>query len=324
MTYNPKNYAKSSAEVAESYEARKKWREENKHLALPFFVEGLRELVPPIYPEEMAMIGAPSGDGKTKILKTWHRQAQEKISASKARAVTVFGSQEETTERLLSEDIEKRGKQIAASMPSVFIGASFGMDAENIEDIHMTNYINTLGYVRENMFAERMPFGAGYYDYVQATPNDPFRREQVSDGAYRHQQNDNVRRLFQSTKTFHYPLVTASQTGIKKLNTPYNDQMPIPGRGDFAEASGIFQIPDFVYSFVHMRNASTVGKHIEIGNWDFTVEKNLLFFWFLKARGHDPEVTAKGLGRVFPIWIENDEYIYDPERHANMLVRKES
>ena len=145
MTYNPKNYAKSSAEVAESYEARKKWREENQHLALPFFVEGLRELVPPIYPEEMAMIGAPSGDGKTKILKTWHRQAQEKISASKARAVTVFGSQEETTERLLSEDIEKRGKQIAASMPSVFIGASFGMEPENIEDIHMTNYINTLG-----------------------------------------------------------------------------------------------------------------------------------------------------------------------------------
>src|SRR5258705_4596221 len=120
MTFNPQNYAKRSDQVVENYDARKKWREENKHLALPFFIEGLRDYVPPIYPEEMAVIGAPSGDGKTKILKTWHRQAQQSITDSKRRAVTVFGSQEETTERLHAEDIEKRGRATASSMPSVF------------------------------------------------------------------------------------------------------------------------------------------------------------------------------------------------------------
>jgi hypothetical protein len=324
MTFNPKHYAKRSDEVVANYEARKKWREENKHLALPFFIEGLRDYVPPIFPEEMAMIGAPSGDGKTKILKTWHRQAQKQILESKRRAVTVFGSQEETTERLHAEDIEKRGATIASSMPSVFVGSSFGMDADHIEDMHMTNYVNTMMYIRDGMFAETMPLGAGFYDYIQATPNDPFRRDAVGDGAYRLQINDNVRRLFQTTKTFHMPLVTASQTGLKTQNTPYSKEIPIPGRGDFAEASAIYQIPDFVYSFVHMRNASTVGKKIDSGNWSFTVEPNLLFFWFLKARGHDPETTAKGVGRVFPIRIINDEYVYDPEYHQSMLVRAEA
>lgn len=316
--FNPKAYAKRSGEVVESYQARKKWREENEHLALPFFIEGLRDLVPAIYPEEMAVIGAPSGDGKTKILKTWHRQAQERITQSGMRAITVFGSQEETTERLIAEDIEKNGTAKTSSTPSVFIGASFGMDAESIEDMHMTNYINTLTYTQKNMFAEKMDFGAGFYDYIQATPNDP-ERKVIMGNSYYLQVNDNVRRLFQSAKTFHMPVITASQTGIKSLNTPYCKEIPIPGRGDYAEASAIYQIPDFVYSFIHMRNASTVGTRIQTGNWDFVVEKNLLFFWFLKARGHDPEDTAKGLGRVFPIRIINDEYVYDEAYHKSML-----
>lgn len=316
MTFNPKHYAKRSDEVTENLEAREKWREENKHLALPFFIEGLRDYVPPIYPGEMAVIGAPSGDGKTKMMKTWHRQAQEAITKRKMRAVTVFGSQEETTERLIDDDYQARGKMAVSSAPSVFVGTSFGMDAENIEDIHMTNFIETLRYVRDEMFAEKMPLGMCAYDYLQATPNDPTRKTIVNNDSYRHQLNDNTRRLFKAAQTFKMPVVTGSQTDIKTDKNKYDKEIPVPGRGDFSEASGVFQVPDFVYSFVHMRNASTVGKHIETGNWNFTVEKNLLFFWFLKARGHNPETTAKGLGRVFPIRIINDEYVYDPEYHA--------
>jgi hypothetical protein len=320
MTFNPRAYAQRSDQVTENYEKREEWREENKHLALPFFIEGLREYVPAIYPGEMAVIGAPSGDGKTKMLKTWHRQAQEQITASGMRAVTVFGSQEETTERLLADDIETRGKTVVSSFPSVFIGASFGMDAESIEDIHMTNFINTLAYVKDSMFAEPMPLAMCGYDYLQATPNDPSRKTIVSNDSYRHQVNDNTRRLFKAAQTFKMPLITGSQTDIKTDKNKYDKDIPIPGRGDFSEASSIFQIPDFVYTFVHMRNASTVGKRIETGNWNFTVEKNLLFMWFLKARGHNPETTAKGLGKVFPIRIINDEYVYDPEHHRAMTV----
>jgi len=321
MAFNPKTYAQRSDQVAESYEARQKWREENAHLALPFFVEGLRDYVPAIFPGEMAVIGAPSGDGKTKIMKTWHAQAQKALTESKRRAVTVYGSQEETTENLIDEDIQKHGKAAASSRPSVFIGVSFGMNAEDMDDLHMTNFIHTIEYTQES-FAEPMPISNIFYDYIQATPNDPYRREIMADGAFRHQLNDNTRRLFQATKKYSCPIVTASQTGIKKVVNPYHSLIPIPGRGDYAEASGIYQIPDFVYSFILMRNAAPVGRVIEADNWKFTVEKNLVFFWFLKARGHTPE-TAKGISRVFPLRIINDEYIYDPEYHTSMLMLKE-
>jgi len=118
MTFNPKHYAKRSDEVAENLEAREKWRNENEHLALPFFIEGLRSYVPPIFPGEMAVIGAPSGDGKTKMMKDWHRQVQTSITKSTRRAVTVYGSQEETTERLIDDDYKLRGKAVVSSAPN--------------------------------------------------------------------------------------------------------------------------------------------------------------------------------------------------------------
>lgn len=319
--FNPKAYAKRSDQVVENYEARKKWREENKHLALPFFVKELRGQLPDIYPEELGLIGAASGDGKTNILSVWHAQAQAALEESKRRAVTVFGSQEETTERLAAADIEKRGAIRASSRPTVWIGTSFGMNAEDMEDLHMTNFINTVTYTRDEAFAERMPIASIFYDYLQATPNDPTRRDQISEGLYRLQQSDNTRRLFKAAKTFQSPVVTASQTGIKKLNTPYNSAMPIPGRGDYAEASGIYQIPDFVYSFWLARNTYSVGHFVEVDNWSFTVEKNLVFMWFLKARGHNPE-TAKGISKVFPLRIVDDEYVYDSEYHKSMIAGK--
>ena len=149
MPFNPKAYALRSDEVVTNYEARKKWREENAHLALPFFVEGLRDKIPPIFPQEMAVIGAPSGDGKTNIMKLWHAQAQKAVAESKNRAVTIFGSQEETTERLLAGDIEKRGASAAASRPTVWIGTSFGMDAEQMEDRRCAGCLATARPVRD-------------------------------------------------------------------------------------------------------------------------------------------------------------------------------
>jgi hypothetical protein len=319
MPFNPKTYAVRSDQVVENYAAREKWREENKHLALPFFVKDLRGQIPDIFPEEMALIGAASGDGKTEIMKAWHAQAQQAIESRKERAVTIFGSQEESTERLAAQDIEKRGPAEASSRPTVWIGTSFGMSADDMEDLHMTNFINTVGFVQQQSFAEKMPIADVFYDYLQATPNDPTRRDQISEGLYRLQVNDNTRRLFKAAKTFRCPVVTASQTSIKKLNSPYNSQMPIPGRGDFSEASGIYQIPDFVFGFWLARNTHSVGKTIEVDNWKFTVEKNLAFIWFLKARGHSPE-TAKGISKVFPLRIINDEYTYDADHHKSMMI----
>lgn len=319
MTFNPKSYAKRSDQVVENYAARKKWREENKHLALPFFVKGLRGHIPDVYPEELAMIGAASGEGKSKSLAVWHNQAQQAITESKRRAVTVFISQEESTERLIAEDVEKRGEMVVSSNPSVWVGTSWGMKAEEMEDLHMTNAVNTLHYIEDAAFAEKMPIADVFYDYLQATPNDPMRRDKISEDLRRLQITDNTRRLFNAAKTFRCPVIAGAQTGLKKVVSPYNSVMLIPGPKDFEESAGLYQVPDFVYSLWLPRVHYAVGSVKDVDNWKFTVEKNLVFLWFLKARGHNPQ-TAKGISKVFPLRIINDEYTYDPEYHKSMLV----
>ena len=319
MTFNPKAYALHSDEVAERYEAREEWRKQNAHLALPFFVKELRDEVPPIFPGEMGMVGAASGEGKSVILNTWHRQAQDAITESERRAVTVFASQEETTERLIAFDIEKHGIMKASSSPTVWIGATWGMNAEDIEDLHMTNVISAMHYA-QNQFAEPMPFAALYYDYIQSTPSDPYRRKQMTEDLRRLQIKDDTRRLFDSAKTFSCPVVAAAQTNLKAQASPYKKEMPIPGKRDFEESAGIFQVPDYVYSFWLPRSMYAPGQRVEVDNWNFTVEKNLVFFWFLKARGHNPD-TAKGIGKVYPLRIIDDQYVYDQEYHKHIYMK---
>lgn len=60
-------------------------REDNQHLALPFFVKELRGQIPDIYPGELGLIGAASGDGKTNIMGVWHAQVQAALEESKRR-----------------------------------------------------------------------------------------------------------------------------------------------------------------------------------------------------------------------------------------------
>lgn len=317
MTFNPRNFIKTSQEAVISNEAYKQWKKDNEHLALPFFIKGLRDLVPPIYPRQMAIILAKSGDGKSKMMKDWHAQAQDAVTASGKKAVTVFGSQEETVEELVDLDIERRGKMTVASNPSVFIGDSFGMDIDQMEDLHMTNFLTTIKYANQSMFAETMQIADIFYDYLTATPDDPAYKNAQSDNTFRLAQNKNTKRLFKAGREFSCPIVSGAQAGLKTLNDPYMKEIPIPGRGDTSESGGIYQIPDFIYSFVHMRNASTVGKVIDAGNWKFEVTDNLLFFWFLKARGYNNKNS--GVSRVFPIRIINDEYVYDNDFHMSLL-----
>jgi hypothetical protein len=319
MTFNPKAYTIRSDENVEKFQARKKWREENAHLSIPFFIEALRGQVPSVFPGELAMLGTASGEGKTFIIDQWNAQVEEALTASKRRAVTVRASQEETTERMQATAIEKMGASKASSMQTVWVGANWGMDSNEIEDLHMTNIISTLHFARNDGFAEPMPFAGIFYDYMQATPADPERRKQMTEELRRLQIRDDTKRLFDAAKTFTCPVVAAAQTMLKKANTPYNKDMLIPSQRDFEEAAGIFQIPDYVYTFWLARATHAVGKTIEIDNWKFRVEKNLVFMWFLKARGHNPD-TAKGISKVFPIRIIDDKYTYDPEYHASMVV----
>lgn len=319
MTFNPKAYVIRSDENVEKFQARKKWRDENAHLSIPFFVEGLRGQVPAIYPGEMALVGAASGEGKTFIVDQWNEQVEKSIVESKRRAVTVRISQEETTERMLSSAIDRYGASKSASMMTVWIGANWGMNADEIEDLHMTNIITSLHYAQRNSFADHMPLAGVFYDYMQATPADPIRRKQMTEELRRLQIRDDTRRLFDASKTFKCPVIAGAQTSLKSVTHAYNKEMLIPSQRDFEEAAGLYQVPDYVYSFWLARGTHAVGKTVEVDNWKFTVEKNLVFMWFLKARGHSPE-TAKGISRVFPLRIIDGRYIYDSGYHQSMIV----
>lgn len=318
MTFNPKAYIKRSDEAAVNYEKRKAWRDANKHLALPFFIDGLRDYVPDIYPEEMALVGAASGDGKSFILNQWREQAQARLQRSGRKAVTATVSHEETVERLVAKDVEKHGISRTASSQSVYIGMSWGMNADDIADLHMTNALTTLDFARKQNFAEPMDISEVFYDYIQATPADPYRRQSMTESLRRLQISDDTRRLFTASKTYNCPVIAGAQTSLKQVKSPYNSKMLIPGRGDYEESAGLYQVPDFVFSFWIPRNTYSVDSLIEINNWEFKVEKDLIFMWFLKARGHNPD-TAKGISRVFALRFVDDKITYDPEYHKSLL-----
>jgi len=322
MTFNPKSYFLKADQAVDRYNERRAFEADNEHLAMPFFVEGLRDLIPPQYPSEMSIIGTASGEGKSLILKAWHDATQEHVSAQGRRAIAPYISHEDTTEMSAGALLKKHNgvrEQIDDNL-TAYIGRSFGMKQEDISDLHMTNVIAALDYGQNQAYSEKMPYSAIFYDYIQTTPPDPFRRDMTSDSQRRMQIADDTKRLFNMATTFFCPVVAAAQTSLKKMERPYNSLMLIPGKRDFEEAKEIYQIPDRVYSGWLAEGTCPIGKEIEIDNWKFTVEKGLFFLWVLKIRYHTPE-TAKGIRKVYPLRIQSDgTFLYEKGYHKSLLA----
>lgn len=320
--FNPQSYFLRADQAVDRYNERRAFEENNKHLAIPFFVKGLQNMIPPQYPSEFSVVGTASGNGKSLIMKAWHDAVNEHVSALGRRAITPYVSQEDTTEMSAGALLKKHGgnRSKVDSNLTAYIGRSFGMSADDIADMHMTNIISTLAYGQENAYSEKMPYSAIFYDYIQTTPPDPFRREMVSDSQRRLQIADDTKRLYNAATQFFCPVVAAAQTSLKRMERPYNSMMLIPGKRDFEEAKEIYQIPDRVYSGWLASSDYPVGKTVEIDNWKFEVTENLFFLWVLKIRYHTPE-TAPGIRRVFPLLIQNDgTFLYDNALHRSMMV----
>lgn len=322
MTFNPKSYFLKADEAVDKYNERRAFEAENAHLAMPFFVEGLREMIPDQYPSEMAIVGTASGEGKSLIMKAWHDAVQEHVTNQKKRAVTPYISHEDTTEMSAGALLKKHNgnrAQIDDNL-TAYIGRSFGMSQDDIADLHMTNVIAALNYGQNQAYSEKMPYSAIFYDYIQTTPPDPFRRDMTNDSQRRMQIADDTKRLFNMATSFFCPVIAAAQTSLKKMERPYNSLMLIPGKRDFEEAKEIYQIPDRVYSGWMPSGTYPVGKLIEIDNWKFNVESNQFFLWVLKMRYHTPD-TCKGIRKVYPLRIQSDgTFLYDKEYHKSLLV----
>lgn len=319
MTFNPKSYTLTASQAVDKYEDRRKFEKENEHLAMPFPVKGLQDKIPPQFPTEMAMFGAASGDGKSLFIKFWHDFMQEHVSEQKRRAVVPYISHEDTSEMSAGQLIKKHGgnRVKVDDNLTLYIGRTFGMNPDDVADLYMTNIFQCLNYGQNEAYAEKMPYAGIFYDYIQATPPDPFRRDMTNDNIKRLQMADDTRRLFISATTFQCPVIAAAQTSLKNIRDPYNEKMKIPGRADFEEAKEIFQIPDRIYTGWLPSASYPIGEKIEIGNWHFEVKPNLFFLRVLKIRYHNPE-TAPAIRRVYPLLIENGEFIYDAEYHKSI------
>lgn len=324
MTFSPRAYTKKAHEAADAYDERRQFEKDNAHLAMPFPVVGLQDKIPPQYPTEMSMFGAASGDGKSLFLKFWHDFTQGYVSAQKRRAVVPYVSHEDTTEMSAGQLIEKNGgdRVKVDSNLTLYIGRTFGMNPDDVADLYMSNIFQCLEYGSKEAYAETMPYAGIFYDYIQATPPDPFRREMTNDNIKRLQMADDTRRLFIAATTFQCPVIAAAQTSLKNVRDPYNEKMKIPGRADFEEAKEIFQTPDRVFTGWLPSASYPIGEMVEVGNWRFEVKPNLFFLRVLKVRYHSPE-TAPGIRRVFPLLIENGEFIYDPEYHKSINFKPE-
>lgn len=333
MPFNPAAYSLTAAETLEKLDARRKFEQENRHLALPFPVEGLTRpgpdgkpvnLIPDQYPGEVSVVLARSHEGKSTFLKFWTDFAEKQVTAKAKRGVTVYVSLEDTAEISAEQQIARRegSRESYASSQSIYIGRSFGMSPDDIGELYMSNIARVLDYTAREKFAEFMPFTAIGLDYIQNLMPDPERRKMVSLDQKRLQIADDIRRLCSAAVTYACPIIAASQATLKNTYSAYSSAMPIPGAGDTDESKEIYQVPDRVYGLWHVARKYAPGTTIEDGGWNFQVQDNLVFLWVLKTRYYQPRPDKPRfapIGRVFPLFIgERGNYYYDPQYHKKI------
>jgi hypothetical protein len=323
MEFNASAYVLTAQETLDKKKALDAFIKENQHLALPFPVDGLEKLIPPIMPGQVGLIGGGSYHGKSLFAKYWMWKAQLDLEETKRRAVIAYVSHEDTGEMTAKQQLKKyNGNEMKyADDLFIYIGRSFGMKPEDVAELYMTNIIHALEYARKTKFAEPMPFSSIFYDFIQKTPPDPERRKMTNSEQRRMQLADDSTRLGNGAVYFTCPFVVAAQTGLKVLQTPYSKEMSIPGDGDFEEAKEIYQYADHAITVWLPRIDRPVGTRVESGNWNFEVTPNLFFVRSLKARYCDP-VEWTGIGKVFPMHIQDDgSFLYDPEFHKKIYMR---
>ncbi len=326
MTFDPSRFVKTATETYADKNAFDAFMEENKHLAQPFHVEGLEDIVPPLMPGELAIYAGRSHHGKSTALRDAVFKAQQRIEGKDGYVVGLV-SLEDTSETTAAKQIAKYGKENYLKYTDdqfVFIGNSFGMSGNDMANLNTGNIIKALDY-GVSQFANSMAYSFIAIDYAQIIPPDPERRMMTSNDQKRLQIADDVRRLFHAAKHFKAPIGLASQALLKTQRDNYSTKMKIPGAADLAEAGELFSIPDAVYSYWMPKQDFPIGDRVEEGNWNFTVEPNLAFVRITKRRNAEMMgyVGKKDIiNRIFPCRIKEDgSYFYDADFHKHIYLK---
>jgi hypothetical protein len=324
-TFNPAKFVRTAQDTYNDYVAYQKFLAENKHLAAPFFIEGLENILPRFYPGNLTAIVAKSHHGKSTLMRQAVHQAQRRVENSEYMVAYIsLEDSSETIAAKLAVRHENPVHYMAGQM--IYIGNSFNMSAEDMGELNVGNIIRALEWTLDE-FPKKSGFSAIFIDYIQIVPPDPERRRMVNMEQRRLQIADDVKRLFHAAKQFKCPVFFASQALIKGAKDTHSLMMRIPNAADLKEASDLFEVPDVVISIMQPKHEPGfgIGTRVDDGAWSFVVEPNLMFLKILKWRNAELQgfVGEKDvIGRIFPCFIEpNGRIYYDAERHRRMVMK---
>jgi len=315
--------AKNTWDLKSQYD---KFIDENKHLAAPFHIRGLEDILPKQYPGDLTVHYAKSHHGKSTALRNSAFKAQQRIENTDflIGIVSLEDSAETTAAKFVNRyagnTIKYQGNQM------VFIGNSFNMTAEQMGKLNTGNIIRSLEYALD-MLPDKKGYSHIYVDYAQIIPPDPERASMISYEQKRLQVADDVRRLFHAAKQFACPVDFAAQALLKQPKDIYTSSMRIPGAADLKEAGELYEIPDIAIAYWQPKHEpnTPVGSRIDDGSWSFDVRNNLFFIRIAKWRNAELQGFVGNrdvVGRVFPCWIAEDgEMYYDAEKHKHMQMK---
>lgn len=322
MTFNPSSYVHSAKQTWDLKLQYDKFLAENPHLAAPFHITGLEDLLPRQYPSQVAVHFAKSHEGKSTALRNAIFKAQRRVEDTDSMvAIISLEDSAETTATKFSmrygDASEYQDDQL------LFIGNSFGMTSKDMGQLNVDNAIKSLEWGLKKYPAIKR-YAHIFLDYVQIVPTS----EEAISGERRDQAMYVTKTLFDAAKQFQCPIDFASQALLKHSNTIHSGKMRIPGAGDLKEAAELYEIPHIAIAYwMPKRQADTpIGSNITDGNWSFRVESNLIFIRIEKWRDCELVKDKSGkpfdvVGRIFPCWIQPDgEIVYDAEKHKKMYL----
>lgn len=303
-----------------------KFLAENSHLAAPFHIRGLEGILPKQYPGNLTVHFAKSHHGKSTALRNSAFKAQRRVEDTEFLVGIV--SLEDSAETTAAKQVMRyQGDSMKYQDDQmVFIGNSFNMSAEDMNQLNVGNIIRSLEYALEQLPGKR-GYSHIYIDYAQLIPADPERSRMISSDQKRLQVADDVRRLFHAAKQFKCPVDFAAQALLKSQKDQYTTTMRIPGAADLKEAGELYEIPDIAIAYWQAKHEpnTPVGTLVEDGNWCFRVENNLIFVRIAKWRNAELMGFVGDrdiVGRVFPCFIEPDgEICYDADKHKRMYLK---
>lgn len=321
-TFNPSHYVLTARQTWDKRKEFLAYIQANKHLALPFHVEGLQKEVPPTYPGETAIILARGHHGKSTVMKDIIWKAQQLIEGRQGYAVALV-SHEDVAERTAGQLARRYGSELEYQDDQfIHIGRSFGMKSEQVADMHMSNIITALEYGRSR-FGENMQYSLIANDYIQIQPPDPFRREMTNKDQRRLQVADDVKRWCDVAVQFSCSVFLASQALMKIQRANYTETMKIPGPADVEEAKEIYNYPDVVYAYWQPKHDYPIWSWVEDGSWNFQVRPNLVFVRIVKRRYAEELGYNEVVGRIYPLLLQpNGDFLYDKDYHRSILTGK--